>query len=124
VFDLERSEKFIVIFFVSFALAGAAFGLYKKSQGAVRADIKYIDLKSTDAPSTEESAAAGMEKVNINEAGLEELMKLKRVGRTLAQRIIDYRNSKGGFRYKEEIRNVKGLGQSTFEDIKDHIKVE
>jgi competence protein ComEA len=62
--------------------------------------------------------------VNINTAGLEDLMRLKRVGKVLAQRIIDYRSSKGRFRSKEDIKNVKGIGDGLFEEIKKSISVE
>lgn len=62
-------------------------------------------------------------KININTASKEQLMTLKGIGETYSQRIIDYRNKKK-FSSIEEIKNVKGIGDKTFEKIKDCITVE
>jgi competence protein ComEA len=59
--------------------------------------------------------------VNINTATLEELDTLPGIGQTLAQAIIDYRDTYGEFYYIEDIMNVPGIGDSTFNNIKDLI---
>ena len=64
------------------------------------------------------------EKININTASKEELIALPGIGETLAQRIIDYRNTYGPFKSIEEIMEVKGIGEGTFNKIKDRIVVE
>ena len=67
--------------------------------------------------------AGEMEKININTASLEQLMKLERVGPKYAQRIIDYRENVGPFKSPEEIMNVPGIGKMTWEANKDRIVV-
>ncbi|KPU27881.1 hypothetical protein TR13x_00550 [Caloranaerobacter sp. TR13] len=62
-------------------------------------------------------------KVNINNASLNELMKLPKIGKTLASRIIEYR-TKNKFDDIEEIKNVPRIGEKTFEAIKDLITVK
>lgn len=62
-------------------------------------------------------------KIDINLADAETLTDLSGIGKTLAGRIIEYRDSKGKFQSIEEIKNVSGIGDSLFEKIKDHIKV-
>ena len=63
------------------------------------------------------------EKININTANLEELEQITGVGPVIAQRIIDYRNENGPFQQIEEIKNVKGIGDVTFEKMKDEITI-
>ena len=62
-------------------------------------------------------------KVRINHASREELKRLPGIGDAIAERIIDYRNQKGSFRAIEEIKNVNGIGDKKFEDIKEKITV-
>jgi len=62
-------------------------------------------------------------KININTASLEQLDSLTGIGPTKAQAIIDYRRDYGGFKNIKEITKVKGIGQATFEKIKDRITV-
>lgn len=60
-------------------------------------------------------------KVSINNGSLEDLLSLPGIGNTKAQRIIEYRNSNGKFKDISEIKNVSGIGDATFESIKDLI---
>lgn len=61
--------------------------------------------------------------ININTATVEELAALKGIGETKAQKIIDFRNSNGNFKSTAEIMNVSGIGDKTYENIKNHICV-
>lgn len=62
--------------------------------------------------------------ININTATKEEIMVLPSIGDALSDRIIEYRESNGGFKNIEEIKNVYGIGGKTFEKIKDFITLE
>jgi len=64
------------------------------------------------------------DKININTATAEELVQLDRVGAAYAQRIIEYRTQYGPFKAPEDIMQVAGIGQKTFEANKDRIAVE
>lgn len=59
--------------------------------------------------------------ININSANLEELKKISGVGDVKAQSIIEYREKNGGFKSIDEIKNIDGIGEKTFEKIKDKI---
>lgn len=61
--------------------------------------------------------------VDINSASEEELMKLHGVGEHIAQEIISYRESHGGFRNIEELMNVAGIGEAVFEVLRNQIYV-
>ena len=62
-------------------------------------------------------------KININTASLEELMTLNGVGEAKAKAIIEYRNTSGGFKTLEEIKNVSGIGDAAYNKIKDNIAI-
>ncbi len=62
-------------------------------------------------------------KVNINTADEDKLMTLKGVGSTRALAIIEYREAHGAFAAPEDIMNVSGIGQASYEKIKDEICV-
>ncbi|KGG80175.1 hypothetical protein Y919_07660 [Caloranaerobacter azorensis H53214] len=62
-------------------------------------------------------------KININNASLNELMELPGIGKVLAGRIIEYR-AKNRFNSIEDIKNVSGIGEKRFEAIKDLITID
>lgn len=59
--------------------------------------------------------------ISINSADLDELITLPGIGSSIAQRIIDYRNTYGSFNNLEELMNVKGIGYGKFNKIKEYI---
>ena len=61
--------------------------------------------------------------ININTADETELQKIRGVGKVIAGRIIEYRTNNGLFKSIEEIKKVKGIGDKTFEKMKDTITV-
>ncbi|MEE0452090.1 helix-hairpin-helix domain-containing protein [Peptacetobacter sp.] len=61
--------------------------------------------------------------VNINTATLEQLDTLPGVGEATANKIITYREENGGFKTIEDLKNVKGIGDKKFEDMKSSICV-
>lgn len=62
-------------------------------------------------------------KVNINTANAAELDTLPGVGPARASDIIKYRETNGKFKSIEDIKNIKGIGEASFEKLKDMIKV-
>ena len=62
-------------------------------------------------------------KVNLNTATLEDLKTLNGVGDSKAKAIIDDRTENGPFSSIEDLTRVSGIGQKTFESLKDQITV-
>lgn len=62
--------------------------------------------------------------ININTATTEQLQKLPGIGEAIANRIISYRNSNGKFENIEDLKNVNGIGEAKFDNIKDYICVK
>jgi competence protein ComEA len=61
--------------------------------------------------------------VDLNTATAAELDQLPGVGPVLAQRIVDYRTQHGGFRSVDELRQVSGIGDAKFTDLKSLVRV-
>lgn len=64
------------------------------------------------------------EKVNINTAGVKELMTLAGVGRRVAEKILEYREAHGPFKKPEELRKVEGIGGGLWERNRERIVVK
>jgi len=63
------------------------------------------------------------DKININTASAEELDQLPNIGPARAADIIAYREQNGGFKNIEELKNIKGIGDKYFEELKDLVTV-
>lgn len=62
--------------------------------------------------------------VNINKATKEELQTLQGIGESTSEKIITYRKENGNFKQIEDIKNVPGIGEAKYENIKDKISVK
>lgn len=69
------------------------------------------------------TTASISDKININTADAAGLDKLPGIGPARAADMISYRESHGGFKTIEEMKNIKGIGDKTFESMKDLITV-
>lgn len=67
------------------------------------------------------SIGFAMAAVNINTATAEQLESLPEIGPGKAKAIIEYRKSNGGFKTLEDIKNVKGIGDKTFDKLKSQL---
>ena len=95
-----------------------------KVKGLIFSVIVGFLLSCFLALSAQSVSKASGHKININTASVEELQELPRIGPKVAQRIVDFRKEHGRFKRIEEIMKVKGIGESTFERIRDLIMVE
>ncbi|MEW6653580.1 MAG: helix-hairpin-helix domain-containing protein [Bacteroidota bacterium] len=62
--------------------------------------------------------------VNINTAGIAELMTLPGVGTKTAENIVAYRNETGKIYKVEQLLNIKGIGKAKLAKLRKHIKFE
>ncbi len=63
-------------------------------------------------------------RININSADVEELTELPGIGSAYAKRIVEYRKEFGPFKKIEDLLNVRGIGDRTFEKIRDRITIQ
>lgn len=62
--------------------------------------------------------------ININTSTKDELTSLPGIGESKAVAIISYREDNGNFKSIEDIKNVSGIGDSTFDNIRDLITID
>ncbi|HCW04148.1 MAG TPA: DNA-binding protein [Clostridium sp.] len=62
--------------------------------------------------------------ININTADKDQLEKIPGVGPVTAEKILEYREEKGYFNSIEDLKNINGIGEKTFENMKDKISVD
>jgi competence protein ComEA len=60
-------------------------------------------------------------KLDINTASAAELIALDGIGKSYADRIVEYRKANGPFKTAEDIMKVSGIGKATWEKLKDKI---
>ena len=120
---MKRRRRFAA---AALAVSGMIFiylGLSFKEVPLTGHELKYQvynDLAGY-APAADYSEETGI--ININSAGVDELMLLEGIGETKAKAIVEYRNANGYFRDVSELSNVNGIGEKTLEKIREKCTV-
>ncbi|EOH99797.1 comEA protein [Enterococcus haemoperoxidus ATCC BAA-382] len=70
---------------------------------------------------SQESQSKDTSKINLNQASETELQSLPGVGQKKAQEIIRYREENDGFKSIEDLKNISGFGEKTFDKLKESI---
>ena len=114
----------IIIFIIAIVLLTCVGALIERFEGDpfTVEKIQVEENTVVDASPTHEPQVFD-EEININTADNELLCTLKGIGEVTADKIIAYRTEHGDFGAIEEIMNVSGIGEKTFEQIKDAICV-
>lgn len=76
-----------------------------------------------DEASNQASLSSSEGLININKASETELLELPGVGPSKAAAIIEYREQNGGFSAKEDIKNITGIGEKTYEKLEPLISI-
>ncbi|HGC7122381.1 TPA: helix-hairpin-helix domain-containing protein [Streptococcus agalactiae] len=63
-------------------------------------------------------------KINLNKADLSSLQTISGVGAKRAQDILDYRDSQGGFKTIDDLKNVSGIGEKTLEKLRQDVTID
>jgi comEA protein len=101
----------------------ASVATLKQQNDQLRQELAQGATKQIVSSSAQTAVQNQGDKININTASVEDLDKIPDVGPARAKLIIDYRSQNGGFKTIEEMKNIKGIGDKTFEKMKDSITI-
>ena len=74
-------------------------------------------------PATAAAKASASGPLNLNTATVSQLETLPGIGKSTAERILEYREKSGGFRKIEDLMNVRGIGEKSFLKLKPLVTV-
>lgn len=94
-----------------------------KKSGVIEENTAQETTQKT-SQTTVNKTNSNTKKVNINTALQTELETLPGIGPSIATKIITYRKENGGFKTIKDIKEVSGIGESKFNNIKDLITVK
>jgi len=118
----RRADFTLIILLIITLIAIAACVIYCRfSYSDIKSDYKVSGTYVSDYNSMQSENTSG--KININTADISSLCTLNGIGESKAFEIISYRTANGSFKSIDELKNVDGIGDATFEKIRDSITV-
>jgi competence protein ComEA len=106
--NVTTNRRIVAVALVATLLLGGAASAWAGADGQAKASAA---RKGSVGP------------VNVNTASRTELTAVPGIGKTLAQRIVEFREKNGPFRRIEDLMRVKGIGEKSFEKMRSHLTV-
>jgi competence ComEA-like helix-hairpin-helix protein len=83
-----------------------------------------LDFNASNFSESNKKETPAEKSINLNSAKLEELILLPGIGKITAERIIELRNKRGKFKSLDELFEIKGIGESKFQNITKYLYIE
>ena len=90
---------------------------------SVLSDGQRIEVPSQFLSQSQGGLSRGGVQLSLNRATPEELQDVPGIGKKTAQKILSYREKRGGFRKWEDLMDVPGVGPKTLEKMKSHFSL-
>ena len=91
---------------------------------SLAACMAFAPVASFASPKAPGHSVSQVKRVNINTAGLKQLMSIKGIGQGRAKRILAYRKTNGDFKTVDELTKVSGIGEKLIKKIGGEITVK
>jgi competence protein ComEA len=85
--------------------------------------VGFTGLAHAAQDGTSRPAAVAGAPLNLNSASVAQLEALPGIGKSTAERIVEYRQKNGGFKKAEDLMNVRGIGEKSFLKLKPLVTV-
>ena len=115
------TDEMVIIIYSYDEVANFALTKEKEKQEQ-EACLNYSEI-TNDACIKDESEIVSDSTISLNTATIEELMTLPGIGEAKAKAIISYREEVGAFQNIEELKEVDGIGDTLFDQIKENITI-
>ncbi|MEW2415134.1 ComEA family DNA-binding protein [Streptomyces sp. NPDC046866] len=92
------------------------------NRARVLVDGEQVVVGGPAPPPAPGAAGPGSGPLSLGSATVEQLDALPGVGPVLAQHIVEYRTARGGFRSVEELRQIDGIGERRFADLRKLVR--
>jgi competence protein ComEA len=131
-------KKFLGLALFLFALGGVSrLGIFNKLSplesvflpinhelAELIADTASLDTVADDSATTKPKKQAPAFPISINTASRDDLCFIKGIGPSLAQKIIDYRETKGSFRSAKDLEKISGIGAKKRKAIEEFVRFD
>lgn len=104
---ITKKRLTIAMVILGLVVSVAAAAGVPSAQAAPKSEISVI----ADAPAP----------IDLNEASVEELVRVKGIGPALAERIVDHRTNDGPFESLDDLSQIRGIGKSRLNQIKTQV---
>lgn len=127
VYELAKDARVINVLNMAELLTKSDLMSVNQSQKIYDEMVIYVPYEGEDLEVDYGSGSNGdsnEETVNINTAAVSDLTKLNGIGEKKAALIIEYRELNGLFMKKEDLMNITGIGEKTFESLESYITID
>jgi competence ComEA-like helix-hairpin-helix protein len=121
---VNRRERAVVLLLTAAFLVGTGVWYCKRARLRRQASASSLVVVQDTGAERARGPHAVLPPLDINQATARQLDGLPGIGPVLAQRIVDYRQRKGGFRSVGELRAVTGIGQKRYHELLGLVTVD
>jgi len=110
-FSLTKQERLVLFCLALVILCGSTIHYLLKRYPFIQKSLGLIESEAL------------YRKIDVNQASAEQFEALPYIGKITAGRIVDYRRRRGRFNSIQQLKEVQGIGESSFQKISPYLKI-